>query len=145
MYYPCISHTENIIPCQNVEKANHTWNSGTVTKKATCKETGVKTFTCTTCSATKTEDTAKTTDHKYGSWTKVNDATHKHTCSICQKEETANHSWNSGSVTKKATCKEEGVKTYNCTACNTTKTETIAKTNDHKYGGWMNVNDTTIL
>ena len=136
-------HSRTCSVCQNVEKANHTWNSGSITKQPTCKETGVKTFTCTTCNATKAESIAKTNDHKYGSWTKVNDTTHKHTCSVCSKEETASHTWNSGTITKQPSCKETGVKTYTCTACNATKTESIAKTNDHTYGNWTKVNDTS--
>ena len=129
--------------CSKEETANHTWNSGTVTKPTSCKAPGEKTFTCTTCNATKTEPVAKTENHNYGSWTKVNDTTHKHTCSVCQKEETANHTWNSGTVTKPASCKETGEKTYTCTGCNATKTEAIAKTTDHKYGNWSKVSDTT--
>ena len=39
----------------HVEKANHTWNAGTVTKTATCSATGIKTYTCSVCSGTKTE------------------------------------------------------------------------------------------
>ena len=136
-------HMRTCSICQKDETANHSWNGGTVTKAASCKETGVKTYTCTACNATKTETIAKTTDHKYGSWTKVNDTTHKHTCSVCSKEETVNHSWDNGKVTKQPTCKEEGVKTYTCSSCNATKTETIAKTTDHKYGNWTKVNDTT--
>ena len=69
----------------------------------------------------------------YGSWKNVNDATHKHTCSACSKEETANHTWNSGAITKQPTCKEEGVKTFTCTACNATKAETIEKLTSHTY------------
>lgn len=34
----------------------HTWNAGVVTKEPTCTEAGVKTYTCTTCGATYTED-----------------------------------------------------------------------------------------
>ena len=136
-------HSRTCSVCQNVEKANHTWNSGSITKQPTCKETGVKTFTCTTCNATKTESITKTNDHKYGSWTKVNDTTHKHTCSVCSKEETASHTWNSGTITKQPSCKETGIKTYTCTACNANKTESVAKTTDHKYGNWTKVNDTT--
>jgi len=126
-------HSRTCYLCKNVETTNHTWDSGVVTKTATCKQFGTKTYTCTGCNATKTEDIAKTTDHKYGGWTKMNDATHKHTCSVCAKEETANHSWNSGTVTKKATCKEAGVKTLTCIDCNTTKTESIAKLTIHTY------------
>lgn len=137
------NHKHTCSVCQKEETKAHTWNGGTVTKAASCKENGVKTYTCTTCNATKTETIAKTTDHKYGSWTKVNDITHKHTCSVCSKEETANHTWNSGAVTKQPTCKEEGVKTYTCSDCKGTKTEPVAKTTDHKYGSWTKVNDTT--
>ena len=34
---------------------SHTWDNGTVTTPATCTSTGVKTFTCSVCNATKTE------------------------------------------------------------------------------------------
>ena len=71
--------------------------------------------------------------HNYSDWTKVNDATHKHTCELCGQEETASHSWNSGSVTKLPTCNEEGVKTLTCTTCNGTKNEAVAKTTTHNY------------
>ena len=40
---------------------------------------------------------------------------------------THTHSWDSGKVTKAATCTATGVKTYTCTRCGATKTETIAK------------------
>ena len=43
----------------------HTWDDGEVTKKATCKEAGVKTFTCKVCSLTKTEAIPKPTSHTY--------------------------------------------------------------------------------
>ena len=119
--------------CQVERVVPHFYDSGKITQPATCGAEGVKTYTCTACNSTKTEPVEKTTDHKYSSWTKVNDTTHKHTCSVCSNEETANHTWNSGAVTKKATCKEDGVKTYTCTACNATMTETIAKLTTHTY------------
>ena len=74
--------------------------------------------------------------HSYGSYTKVNDSQHKHICTACGHEETANHSWNSGTVTKQPTCKDTGTRTLTCTACNASKTETIAKTNNHSFGSW---------
>ena len=40
--------------------------------------------------------------------------------------------WNTGIITKAATCKEEGTMSYTCTVCNAVKTESIAKA-DHKY------------
>ena len=136
-------HSRTCSACGHVETTNHNWNSGTVTKPASCKEAGEKKFTCTTCNATKTESIAKTTTHSYGSWTKVSETQHKHTCSVCSKEETANHTWNSGTTTKPASCKETGEKKFTCTTCSAVKTETIAKLTTHTYGGWTNVNETT--
>lgn len=137
------SHQKICTVCGDVRTENHTWNSGTVTKAATCKEEGTKAYTCTTCNSTKTEAVAKTDSHSYGSWTQVNDSTHKHTCSVCSKEETANHAWNSGTITKQPSCKETGVKTYTCTGCDASKTEDIAKTTTHSYGSWSKVDDNT--
>ena len=136
------THKRTCSVCSKDETANHSWNSGSVTKKATCKEEGVKTYTCTVCNATKTETIAKTTDHKYGNYTKVNDATHKQTCTVCQKEETANHTWDKGTVVSQANCKEGGQTKYTCTGCKATKTETTEKTTTHSYGKWTKVNDT---
>lgn len=48
-----------------------------------------------------------------------------------QKGETipkTDHKWDNGKVTTKPTCTEDGVKTYTCTRCKTTRTEPIAKT-----------------
>ena len=42
------------------------------------------------------------------------------------------HTWDAGTVTVKATCSKEGTKTYTCTKCKETKTESIAKT-EHEY------------
>lgn len=74
----------------------HTWNAGVVTKEPACTEAGVKTYTCTTCGATNTEEIPAT-----------------------------GHTWNDGEVTTAATCTEAGVKTYTCTVCNATKPEAI--------------------
>lgn len=52
-----------------------------------------------------------------------------------QKGETipkTDHKWDKGQVTTKPTCTEPGVKTYTCTVCKTTKTETIDATG-HKW------------
>lgn len=74
----------------------HTFDDGKVTKKATCKSTGVKTYTCTVCGGTKTETIPKLA-HKYGSWKTVSKATvfkaavREHTCSVCKKKETKSY------------------------------------------------------
>ena len=40
----------------HTETAAHTWDDGAVTKDATLTENGIKTYTCSVCSGTKTED-----------------------------------------------------------------------------------------
>ena len=78
---------------------NHTYNTGTVTKAATCTVPGVKTFACTKCGAKKTSAISA-----------------------------AGHKQGAGVVTKAATTKTTGIRTYSCTVCKTLlKTETIAK------------------
>ena len=139
-----------------MDKAEHTWDAGVVTKEATCTEAGVKTFTC-ECGATKTEPISKI-DHKY-EW-KHNESDHWQECTVCgdiidkaahtypshKCEDTATctkaecgyvkpagqHNWDAGKVTKEATCTETGEKLYTCKECKETKTETIP-TIDHKY------------
>lgn len=73
-------------------------------------------------------------NHSFGAWNKVDNYNHKRICSACDEVETTVHNWDSGKVTKAANCKETGSKTFTCTACNSTKTESIAKTKDHKFG-----------
>ena len=41
------------------QKCNHEWDDGVVTKEATCRATGERTFTCTLCEKTETETIAK--------------------------------------------------------------------------------------
>lgn len=74
----------------------HMWDEGIVTKKATCKNTGEKTYTCTVCKETKTETIAKTNDHKY-TWKTTAKATvfaptkQQGKCSVCGKTVTRNY------------------------------------------------------
>ncbi len=54
------------------------------------------------------------------------------TCNLCGEKRTADHSWDSGTVNKQATCTTDGSKTLKCTVCGETKTETI-KATGHDY------------
>lgn len=129
------NHKHTCKVCGNVETAAHTWDSGKVTEAPTHTKEGTKTYTCTVCGETKTEKVEKLKDHSYGEWTKHDDKQHKHSC-ICGDTQYAAHTWDNGKVTKAATCKDTGEKLYTCTACGETKTEAIAKTNNHTYGSW---------
>ena len=133
--------------CNTVIKAQittaalgHNWDSGKVTKAATCTAAGTKTYTCTHCKKTRTE-TIAATGHKV-----VKDAAVAATCETAGKTEGSHcsvcgtilkaqtttaalgHSWDGGRVTKVATCTTAGAKTYTCTRCKKIRTETIAAT-----------------
>ncbi len=120
----------------------HTWNNGEVTKEATEEEEGVKTYTCTVCGETKTEVIpALTHEHQYTSKVIAPTCTEKgytlHTCKCgdtYQDNEVAalGHDYE-GKVTKEASCKEEGIRTFTCTRCQDSYTETIPKTTEHTW------------
>lgn len=50
----------------------------------------------------------------------------------CSNGSSCTHEWNSGNVTKNPTCLAEGTKTYTCTLCSETYTESIAKLDHSK-------------
>ena len=130
------NHTRTCSVCGHVETAAHTWNSGSVTKAATCKETGVKTYTCTACKATKTEIVAKTNNHTWGNWntakqpTCTTPGTATKTCSTCGKTENqtinaTGHSMGAWSQSKAPTCTANGEEKRSCSKCNHTETRTV--------------------
>ena len=65
--------------------------------------------------------------HTYGTdWESDNDDDHYHVCSVCSgKADVTPHSYDSGMITIPATETTEGVKTYTCSVCHHTKTETV--------------------
>ena len=110
--------------------AAHTWDSGTVTVQPTTDKEGEKTFTCTVCGKTKTETLGKlppSHKHSYGTEWKSDNSNHWHECSCGEKSGTAAHRWDSGTVTVQPTTDREGEKTYTCTVCGRTRTETLDK------------------
>lgn len=125
----------------------HDLDSGTTTVEPTCTATGEKEYCCTyiNCPYKKTE-TLKATNHK-------NKETRNGEKPTCQKEgytgdiyckdcgilissgkvtKKYDHDWDRGTVTKEATCKEEGSVTYRCENCDETETVSIKKT-AHNY------------
>ena len=131
--------------CNTVIKAQtttaalgHSWDSGKVTKAATCTAAGTKTYTCTRCKKTRTETIAATghkavKDAAVAATCETTGKTEGSHCSVCNtviKAQTTTaalgHSWDGGKVTKAATCTTAGTKTYTCTRCKKTRTETIA-------------------
>ena len=122
----------------------HSWDAGKVTKEPTEKETGICTYTCTACGATKTEEIPKLDHtHNYQKEVTAPTCTEKgyttYTCA-CGDTYTADevaalgHSWDAGKVTKEPTEEEAGVRTYTCGVCGATRTEEIpALEHTHNY------------
>ena len=127
------NHTSTCGVCGKVLNEAHTWNAGKVTKQETCKETGIMLYTCTACSATKEETIPLSEVHTFSAWEKVNDQQHTRSCSVCAKQETVDHNWNNGSVTKKPNCIETGTCVYTCKDCGITKTEELPISGVHTY------------
>ena len=108
-----------------------------MTTEPTCTEKGVKTFTCTVCKTTKTEEIAATGVHTWDEGKVTTEPTcteagvKTYTCTVCKETKTEaiaalGHTWDDGKVTTEPTCTKAGVKTYTCTVCKETKTETVA-------------------
>ena len=129
---------------QIIKATGHSWNGGVITKNATCTSKGVKTYTCTKCNATKTEDIA-ITEHKsvkdssvVATCTKDGKTEGSH-CSVCGKVikaqqvvKATGHEWDNGIITKEPTVLETGIKTYTCKKCGQTRTEDISKLVENK-------------
>lgn len=134
--------TGTMIP-KLVEK-EHDYGEWVLDQAPTCKKYGVRHRICKNC-GDREVDVLDKVDH---SWELVSTTPatciigeiQHYKCSVCgeTKDVTLSnplgeHSWDNGKVTKKATCTEDGEKTYTCTVCNTTKTKVIPATgHQHK-------------
>ena len=176
-----------------------TWDSGRVTKAATCTAKGEKTYNCTLCTARKTSstpalghtfgkgsgwctrcgywnvksassvnnekyvviaDATKVHDGPYGACATVATLSKKTVIYVTQKVKNGQDNiwykysggyvfedyvkkhtsctWNSGRVTKAATCTAKGERTYSCTQCTARKTSSTPALG-HTFGkgsGW---------
>ncbi|MBQ3535051.1 MAG: hypothetical protein IJA56_07845 [Clostridia bacterium] len=121
--------------CTGEQTGEHDWDNGAITKEPSEYEAGVTTYTCQTCSHTRTEPIDKLPhEHTWTDWEPDGEENHKRTCmdEACAAVETVPHNWDEGKVTTEPTCTESGVKTYTCQTCSHTKTEGIPA-NGHQY------------
>lgn len=147
--------------CKQVIKAGnvinptgHNWNNGTVKKAATCESEGIEVYICKTCKKSKEETIAPTGHTK----TEIRDkkvATCKEEgytgdtyCVTCGKKlavgkmiAKTDHDWTITEIP--ATCEQDGVRTYTCDICHTTKSEPI-KAIGHSYGAWTTTKEATV-
>ncbi len=70
----------------------HRFDRGVVTRKATCRSTGVRRHTCHNCGAVLIR-TIPRAAHRWGTWKKLNDARHYRVCLHTGHKETAPHKW----------------------------------------------------
>lgn len=115
----------------------HSWNSGSVTKAPTCTATGIKTYTCTECGATKTETVAAkghtvVTVNGTPATCTSDGRTSGSKCSVCNAVLTAQetiaalgHSFGEWSVKKQASCTENGTESRTCASCGITEDRAI--------------------
>ena len=94
----CAKCGEEMSRTHNATTASgHSYDNGVVTTNPTCTDKGVKTYTCSACGHSYTEDVAA-----------------------------LGHSYDNGVVTTNPTCTDKGVKTYTCSGCGHSYTEEIA-------------------
>lgn len=133
----------------------HQWDEGVVTKEPTATETGIKTFTCTVCSATKTEDIVKVHTHDY---TRLGEIVKESSCETegerwvyCNYEgcnervlkpmpAIGSHDWDfaSAECLKKATCTEQGTMRARCK-------RDASHTTTYSYGGTGHIWDEGVI
>ena len=124
------NHWKKCSRCDVTEpKSAHTWNDGEVTTAPTCTVAGVKTFTCTECSATNVQ-TIDALGHDFtGAWQKDTD-NHWKQCShsgCTATDGKAAHRWAEQTILE-ATCTADGKKLCICKDCLAAKSETLPAT-----------------
>ena len=112
-------------------KAPHDWGAGVIKTQPTCTAPGVKTYTCTVCSATRTE-TVNATGHNWSDAWMHDDTHHWHNCENANCDVTKNsakdgYGPHSGGA---ANCTQQAV----CTICGTAYGDLDA--NGHDWGAW---------
>lgn len=124
-------HTEATV----IKATGHDWETITVLNP-TCTASGMTQQKCKTCGAYGDFESVTPTGHDYKETVTAATCTTPgytvHTCNTCGDSYTDNytaptgHSYDDGTVTKAATCTEEGEMTYKC-SCGDTHTEPIPK------------------
>ena len=109
-------------------------------KAATCTAAGsyVEQIYCTLCGKELSRNTIEqpATGHNYGAWEQLDDTQHQRVCANDNTHvEKENHAWDDGKITTEPTQTKEGVKTFTCTVCGATKTESIPKAEPERNVG----------
>ena len=138
-----------VIKAQTVIKATgHKYGEWAVTKEPTCTAAGTQSRTCSVCKnvenkTIKAKGHTEVADSAVAATCTTDGKTAGSHCSVCGtviKAQTVikatGHKYGSWTVTKAATCTENGSQKRSCTVCGNTETQTI-KATGHKASGWM--------
>ena len=132
-----------VLETKEIPATGHAWGAGEVTKQPTCTAKGEMKYTCSVCSATKTEEIATNPNaHVYtaGAVTPATCVTPELTTYSCacgkseikQTKPAAGHSWNAEkTVDKNATCIDAGSKSTHCANCYATKDAEVIPATGH--------------
>ncbi len=125
----------------------HSWNEGEVTTAPTCVDAGVRTFTCTVCGQTYTENEPATGEHTWDGGVMTNAPTCGaaglmiYTCTVCGATRpealpaVGEHTWDGGVRSPAPTCVDSGLLIYTCTVCGERAAETLDALG-HSWSEW---------
>ena len=121
------------------ETHTHTWNSSIITKQPTCVTPGVKTYTCSGCQKTRTEEIPATGSHTMATVTDraatCGTAGSQHQeCTVCHLKEastsipaTGAHRYGAYTVSQQPTVLAAGIQVRACGVCGRTESASIPK------------------
>ena len=122
---------------ETIPALGHSWGEWVTRQEATCTESGTRYRQCTRCNEAETEaipakgHTPVTVPGTAATCTEAG-LSDGAKCSVCgavisaqQTIPAKGHSWDGGRVTQEATCTAEGVKTFTCSNCGATRTDTF--------------------
>ncbi len=135
-----LTHSGVCSVCEANVAEDHKWDDGVETTAPKCQAVGVKTYTCTVCKATKTEDVPATCVFTAAP-VSVSDTEHKYTCVAenCGGTKTESHKF-VVVAGEKSECDGSIALTITCEDCNY-KYE--AKASVHQFDGYSKVNKET--
>ncbi len=135
-----------LVAQEKVPANGHVWDNGAVTTEPTCTDKGVKTYTCGTCSETKTEETPANGHSHSTEWTVdlvptcTAEGSQSHHCTVCGDKTDitvipANgHSYSDEwTIDVEPTCTEVGSKSNHCTVCDGKGNITEITPKGHSY------------
>ena len=126
-------HAGTCVECGAEIRGAHTWDDGKTTQFPTHMNTGIYTYSCTVCNATKTSILPQTEAHKFENCTEYNEAQHTRACE-CGQIVYEDHDYGEWQTVKQVTEESDGEQQKSC-LCGHKVTQTIPALNAQNEGG----------